>query len=107
MGGGHAFAHARVGRAHPGHVHRNRVAHHNINMNRNVNIKRNVARHVDRNVNRYVYRNGRRGFWRNGVWVAAPVVAGTAYVASCAYEYNRWQSTGSAYWRDRYYQCVR
>jgi hypothetical protein len=79
----------------------NRVA------NRNINVNRNVARHVDRDVNRhYVYRNGRRGYWRNGIWVLAPVVASGAYVASCSYEYNRWQSTGSTYWRDRYYQCA-
>jgi hypothetical protein len=65
-------------------------------------VTRNVARDVNR---RYVYHNGRRGYWRNGVWVALPV-AGAGYVASCAYEYNRWQSTGSSYWRDRYYQCA-
>ena len=28
------------------------------------------------------------------------------YNGTCAYEYNRWQSTGSSYWRDRYYQCT-
>lgn len=85
--GGHGGGHVRAGRAFRGHV------------NRNVNINRNVARHVDRNVTRrYVY--------RNGVWIVAPAVAGATYVASCAYEYGRWQSTGSSYWRDRYYQCT-
>ena len=93
-GGGHACRHANVNR----NVSRN--------INRNVNVNRNVTRNVTRDVNRrYVYHNGRRGYWRNGVWVALPV-AGAGYVASCAYEYNRWQSTGSSYWRDRYYQCA-
>ena len=76
---------------------------------RNVNINRNAYRaNINRNVNvnrRYVYRNGQRGYWRNGVWVAAPAAA-VGYVASCANERRQWQVTGSAYWRDRYYQCV-
>jgi hypothetical protein len=98
MGGGHSISHAR---GHRGNVTRN------VAVGRSVNRNVNVNRTVNRNVNRqYVYRNGRRGYWRNGVWVAAPVVAGAAYAASCAYEYNRWQSTGSSYWRDRYYQCT-
>jgi hypothetical protein len=75
-----------------------------VNRNINRNISRNVNRHVDRN--RYVYRNGRRGYWRNGVWFAVPAVAGATYVASCSYEYSRWQATGSSYWRDRYYACA-
>ena len=71
-----------------------------MNVNRNVNFNRSV------NVNRrYVYRNGQHGYWRNGVWVAAPAAA-VGYVASCANERRQWQVTGSAYWRDRYYQCV-
>ena len=71
-------------------------------MRRNARV--NTHAHVHRNVDRhYVYRNGHWGYWRNGVWVAAPAVG---YVAACAYEYGRWQSTGSAYWRDRYYRCV-
>lgn len=90
---GHGMAHTR--RAYRGGVNQNRVT--NRNINRNVNVNRNVSR-------RYVYRNGQRGYWRNGLWVVAPAAAG--YVASCAYEYNRWQSTGSTYWRDRYYQCT-
>jgi hypothetical protein len=100
-GGGHAFRPAYAGGAYRGHVNRN------FNANRNIN--RNVTRNVNRTVNRqYVYRNGRRGYWRNGVWIAVPAVAGATYgyVASCAYEYRRWQNTGSAYWRDRYYQCA-
>ena len=97
--GGHAMGHAGGGRALRGNVNRNRVTSRSIN--------RNVTRNVSRTVNRqYVYRNGRRGYWRNGVWVLAPAVAGAAYVASCAYEYGRWQSTSSTYWRDRYYACV-
>ena len=94
-GGGHAFRSA--------HVNRNVNVNRNVsrNVNRNGNVNRNVTRDVNR---RYVYHNGRRGYWRNGVWVALPL-AGAGYVASCAYEYNRWQSTGSSYWRDRYYQC--
>lgn len=101
-----------------GHANVGRVTSHNVNRNINRNVTRNVNRSVDRNVNRnvtrnvsrdvnrgYAYHNGRRGYWRNGVWVALPVAAG--YAASCAYEYNRWQSTGSSYWRDRYYQCAR
>jgi len=97
--------HGGGGRA---HVNRGVNVNRNVsrNVNRNVNVNGNVNRNVTRNVNRgYVYHNGRRGYWRNGVWVALPV-AGAGYVASCAYEYNRWQSTGSSYWRDRYYQCA-
>lgn len=73
-------------------------------VNRNVDVNRNVNRNINRNVDRRVDRNGRRGYWRNGVWVTVPAVAG--YVAACAYEYGRWQSTGSSYWRDRYYECA-
>jgi hypothetical protein len=82
-------------------------AHVNRNIKRNVNVNGNINRNVSRTVNRrYVYRNGRWRYWRNGALVAAPAVAGAVYVASCAYEYNRWQSTGSTYWRDRHYQCA-
>ena len=89
-----------------GHFHAGRVSSHNISRNVNVNRNVNWNVNVNRNVNRrHVYHNGRRGYWRNGVWVALPL-AGAAYVASCANEYNRWQSTGSSYWRDRYYQCA-
>ena len=108
-GGGHAMRHAGAGR----HINRSanfsRNRHVNVNRNRNVHrsVNRNVNRHVNRNVNRrYVYRNGRWGYWRNGVWIVAPAVAGATYVATCAYEYTRWQATGSTYWRDRYYQCA-
>jgi hypothetical protein len=97
-GGGH------VARA--GTVNRNWSANRNINssISRNVNVNRNINRNV--NVTRtYAYRNGRRGYWRNGVWVVAPAVAGATYVASCGYQYSRWQATGSTYWRDLYYQC--
>jgi hypothetical protein len=71
-----------------------------VNVNRNVNANRRIA-----------YRNGVRGYWRNGRWIAAPLAAGAAvagagYVATCAYEYNRWQATGSTYWRSRYNQCA-
>ena len=58
-------------------------------------MTRNVTRDVNR---RYVHHNGRRGHWRNGVWVVSRLPE-QGYVASCAYEYNRWQSTGSSYWR--------
>jgi hypothetical protein len=51
----------------------------------------------------YVYRNGHWGYWHNGVWVAAPAFG---YGAVCAYEYRRWRSTGSSYWRNRYRRCV-
>ena len=110
-GGGHAIGHARAGRS----INRNRNVNisrsRNVNINRsrnvNINRNRNITRNVARNVNRrYVYRNGRRGYWRNGLWVVAPAVAGATYVASCVYEYGRWQRTGSTYWRDRYYQCA-
>jgi hypothetical protein len=92
----HARAHAHA------HVNRNVSRHANVNrnINRNVNVNRNVTRNVNR---RYVYRNGHWGYWRNGVWIVAPVVG---YAATCAYEYGRWQATGSTYWRDRYYQCA-
>ena len=97
--GGHAMGHVSRGRAFRGNGNRNWAGGGNIN--------RNVTRNVNRNVNRrYVYRNGRRGYWRNGVWILAPAVAGATYVASCAYEYGRWQSTSSTYWRDRYYECA-
>ena len=97
--GGHAIGHVNTGRAFRGSGNRNWAGGRHIN--------RNVTRNVTRNVNRrYVYRNGRRGYWRNGVWVLAPAVAGATYVASCAYEYGRWQSTGSSYWRDRYSECA-
>lgn len=97
----------RGGKSHAGS--RNLQA--NVNRSRNVNrnVTRNVDRNVTRNVNRnvkYVWHNGRRGYWRAGVFIVAPAVAGAAYVASCAYEYDRWQSSGSSYWRDRYYACV-
>jgi len=104
-GGAHAYRHTNVGR----------VTSHNVNRNINRNVTRNVDRNVNRNVTRnvsgdvnrrYVYHNGRRGYWRNGVFVALPIAGAAGYAASCAYEYNRWQSTGSSYWRDRYYQCA-
>ena len=101
-GGFHAGGHAR-------HMHANvnRGRHINRNVHRDVNrtVNRNVTRNVERN-RRYVYYNGRRGYWRNGIFVVVPAVAGAAYVASCAYEYNRWQNTGSDYWRNRYYACA-
>ena len=107
-GGVHVSGGGHVARA--GTVNRNWSANRNINssISRNVNVNRNINRNVSRNVNvnrTYAYRNGRRGYWRNGVWVVAPAVAGATYVASCGYQYSRWQATGSAYWRDRYYQC--
>jgi hypothetical protein len=103
-GGGH-----HAGGGHARHMHANVNRGHNVNRNVNRNVSRNVDRNINRNVNRdrrYVYHNGRRGYWRNGVFVVAPAVAGATYVASCAYEYGRWQSTGSSYWRDRYYSCA-
>ncbi len=74
------------------HAHRGYAARHNVNR-------------------RIAYRNGVRGYWRNGRWIAAPLAAGAGagvagYVATCAYEYNRWQATGSTYWRSRYNQCA-
>jgi hypothetical protein len=102
-GGGGARAHV-----HAGGVARGRHAAVNRGVSRNVNRNVVVNRNINRTVNRrYVQRNGRWGYWRNGVWVAAPLAAaGAGYVATCAYEYNRWKSTGSAYWRDRYYKCA-
>ena len=29
-----------------------------------------------------------------------------AAAANCAYQYGRWQRTGSPYWRDRYLDCA-
>ena len=103
MGGG-----GQVART--GTVNRNWSANRDINRNisRNVNVNRDINRNVSRNVNvnrTYAYRNGRRGYWRNGVWVVAPAVAGATYVASCGYQYSRWQATGSTYWRDLYNAC--
>ena len=72
MGGGHSIGHARGYR---GNLTRN------VAVGRSVNRNVNVNRTVNRNVNRqYVYRNGRRGYWRNGIWVAAPVVAGSRVI---------------------------
>ena len=48
------------------------------------------------------HRGNRHGFWRNGVWVGTYGYVG----GGCAYEYDRWMATGSAYWRDRYYACM-
>ncbi len=47
----------------------------------------------------------RRGRWVNGVWVAAGVAATAAAVGTgnCNYYYRKWKNTGSAYWRNRYY----
>ena len=111
-GGGHRGGHMGAGRAMHGNINRSHV-NRNVNVNRSRHVNRDVnvnrSRHVNRDVNvnrKYVYRNGRRGYWRNGVWVVAPLVAGATYAASCSYEYNRWQSTGSSYWRDRYYNCA-
>ena len=101
-GGGGARAHGGHARGHAGHMHRNFAAGRGVH--RHVNVNRSLNRTVGR---QYAYRNGRRGFWRNGVWVAAPLVAGGAVAATtCAYEYGRWQATGSTYWRDRYNQCT-
>ena len=102
--GGHGYAavhrSAHINRF--GNIHREAYRNAGVNrsINRNINVNRNV------NVNRrYAYRAGRRGYWRNGVWVAAPAAA-LGYVASCANERRQWRATGSAYWRNRYYQCV-
>lgn len=97
-GGGH-----HIGGGHARHIHANVNRGRHVNRNINRNVSRNVTRRVDR---RYVWHNGRRGYWRNGLFVVIPAVAGATYVASCAYEYNRWQSSGSSYWRDRYYSCA-
>lgn len=99
----HAMGH-RGGHRHAAHRGVNRGYAASRNFNRNVNVNRNVNR-------RYAYRNGVRGYWRNGRWIAAPLVVGAGagvagYVATCAYEYNRWQATASTYWRDRYNQCA-
>lgn len=32
--------------------------------------------------------------------------AGSASVASCAYEFRRWRRSGSIHWRNRYYACA-
>lgn len=102
-GGGGVHAHAGGAGRHAA-VHRGFRGDPGRHVNRNVVVNRNINRTVNR---RYVQRNGRWGYWRNGVWVAAPLAAvGSGYVATCAYEYNRWKSTGSAYWRDRYYKCA-
>jgi hypothetical protein len=77
------------------------------NVSRNVNVNGNVAGTTDRNI-KYVYRNGQRGYWRNGAWIAAPAVGAAIYgyvPSSCAYQYGKWQVTGSTYWRDLYNAC--
>ncbi|MGE0024214.1 MAG: hypothetical protein AB7S70_11360 [Hyphomicrobium sp.] len=61
------------------------------------------ARHAARHIARDVRRAGR---WVNGVWivngVAASVAVGTA--SNCGYYWRKWRETGSAYWRERYYE---
>jgi hypothetical protein len=62
------------------------------------------ARHYRRA--RVAHRYYRRGRWVNGVWVAGAVAAGAAAASnSCSYYWNRWHATGSAYWRNRYYDA--
>lgn len=93
--------------AHRGH-HRHRAAHRHFHHRYAAHRDFNRGAYANR---RIVYRNGVRGYWRNGRWIAAPIAAGTGagvagYVATCAYEYNRWQATGSTYWRSKYNQCA-
>jgi len=90
--GSDADARRRVGGGHIGKVH----------------IKPGKVVHV--RPGRVVRRNVRRaGRWVNGVWivngVAASVAIGTA--SNCGYYYRKWRETGSAYWRDRYYEHCR
>ena len=40
------------------------------------------------------------------VRVVARAVGGAPSVASCGYQYSRWQATRSTYWRDLYYLCI-
>ena len=116
MGRGHAVGHVRAAGRVGGVGYRGGVSYRG-NVTRGAAVNRSVSRNVNRNVNvnrsatvnrNYVYRNGRRGYWRNGVWIAAPLAAGavSGYVATCAYEYRRWQDSGSDYWRNRSYQCA-
>ena len=37
----------------------------------------------------------------------ARAVGGAPYLTSCAYQYGRWQATGSTYWHDLYYLCTK
>lgn len=83
--GGHGMGHARAARAARGSLHRGHIAN----------------RHIGRMHRRHANRRGRI-IWRT----VAPAVAGAAFVASCSYEYGRWQATRSIYWRDRYYACA-
>lgn len=39
-----------------------------------------------------------------GFVYTAPIYVGAAY-EGCGYAYARWQSTGSFYWKKRYYIC--
>ncbi len=74
-----------------------------------VHARPNVA-HVHVHPGRVAGRNyWRRGRWVNGVWVAAGVAATAAAVGTsdCNYYYRKWKGTGSAYWRDRYYNSCR
>lgn len=57
------------------------------------------------------HRHHRRGFWRGGTFIALGYpyyddyyYGGDSY--GCDYYYDRWQETGSRYWRIRYYQCI-
>ncbi|HEX2842872.1 hypothetical protein [Hyphomicrobium sp.] len=75
-----------------------------------VHVRSHVG-HVHVRPGRVVGRNyWRRGRWVNGVWVAAGVAATAAAVGTagnCNYYYRKWKGTGSAYWRNRYYDYCR
>jgi len=74
----------KIGRGHA-HINAGKIAHNHPR-----------ARHAVR----------RAGRWVNGVWivngVAASVAVGTA--SNCGYYWRKWRETGSAYWRERYYE---
>ncbi|CCB66519.1 exported protein of unknown function [Hyphomicrobium sp. MC1] len=60
------------------------------------NFKDGNARHV---------RNGHRGHGNGlvGLAVGSEILSGSG---NCGYSYRMWQSTGSRYWRSRYYDCA-
>lgn len=81
----------KLGRGHA-HINAGKITH-------NHPRARHAARHVARDARRV-------GRWMNGVWVvngvAASVAVGTA--SNCGYYWRKWRETGSAYWRERYYE---
>ncbi len=82
---------------HDGGVSRNYV---NRDRNRGNFAQRRYYSDNDRNNNYNRRHRGQRGFGFGGISIDLGGASG------CGYSYRKWQSTGSRYWRSRYYDCV-